>query len=100
MSKFKYTATFSDGTVITRSSHRDYKFAWIIRYRHLAPEYVAKRGEFSQRTGFAASKALAFKALASCRYEESEKHVVALEEVADAICPGPKLLEDVLNAKR
>jgi hypothetical protein len=97
MPKFKYTATFSDGTIITRSSHRDYKVAWIIRQRREDSEKIKLYGEFWQRTGFASSKTLALKAIASYRIDG---YPIVLEETADAVCPGPKLLEAVLNPAR
>ena len=31
--KFKYTATFSDGTTVTRTSHRTYTHAWRVTYK-------------------------------------------------------------------
>lgn len=45
----RYTATFADGTAITRSSERPYTVAWRARW-------VAENGLRIERTGFAVSR--------------------------------------------
>ena len=52
MSKTTYTATFADGTVISRKSDREYGFAWL----------VTTNDAESSASGFSASFELARKA--------------------------------------
>ncbi len=77
-----YTATFSDGTTITRSSHRTYTHAWLCHYRYVAKSGPHKGETFENKVhGFSGSRALAQKAL-----NLGGGHLtILLEEVAEAV---------------
>ncbi len=59
MKKTTYSATFSDGTSITRNSAREYSHAWQVNY------YGSRSdgSDCATKTGFAASKTNAEKAV-------------------------------------
>lgn len=61
----RYTATFSDGAVITRNSHREYQAAW----RAIVTEREVAQGQTERRTwtvtGFSRTPALAVRAAAT-----------------------------------
>lgn len=61
----RYTATFSDGTTLTRGSHREYQSAWrvIITEREIAPNQTERRTW--TLTGFARTPQLAVKTAAA-----------------------------------
>lgn len=52
----KYTATFSDGSTITRNSHREYGFAWMSSWTRLDGKRVTETG-FSNTADNAAKAA-------------------------------------------
>lgn len=80
MAKIKYQATFADGTVITRTSHRTYTHAWrIVRGAPVRGEYLYKDG--FTHTGFSGSAALAQKAIASERGRFEDFPVLSAESV-------------------
>ncbi len=73
----KLTATFSDGTTITRKTDRAYTHAWICRHTWDGnQEYLSK--------GFSGSAALAHKEL-SYRTKPNPRRVVHFAEVAPVI---------------
>jgi hypothetical protein len=73
-----YRATFSDGTVIKRSTtSRKYTHAWLVRWRNKEPE---KWGPTSERSGFCGSIVLAYNALP----RERGDGMMVLSEVAPA----------------
>jgi len=59
MAKTKYSATFSDGTVLTRSSDRTYTHAWRLIWTG------GDLSKYAGTKGFAASAELAHKAAAA-----------------------------------
>lgn len=80
----RYTATFSDGTTLTRGSHREYQAAWraIITEREVAPGQTERRTW--TLTGFARTPQLAVKSAAS----ESRRGGWATCDVQTEIAPA------------
>jgi hypothetical protein len=89
--KIEYTATFSDGTVLTRKSHREYQAAW--RWTGTRIE----DGRVLSQDGFSATRELAAKALRAHTNWCGLK--VDFAEVTSVSRPGPALLDDVLSGK-
>lgn len=78
MAKPKYSATFSDGAVLTRQTDRTYTAAWRVRCTY-------ENGNVRQFDGFSATRALAMKAAAS-QVSSSRPYYVNIDsEVVDAV---------------
>ena len=102
MPDFKYTASFSDGSVIRRRSARSYLFAWRTA---IVSGYS---GNTVYNSGFSATRELAEKAMRKeVRYYTTQPHEHAMQnwkpgevlfaEVVPAVCPEPHSLAEHLN---
>lgn len=77
MPKTKYTATFANGDVLTRSSDRVYTYAWRITASHESYEPYTMRG-------FAATEGLARRAANACRpakFNKAKRRTMAYKEL-------------------
>lgn len=89
--RIKYSATFSDGSHLTRSSHRIYTHAWMRRIEKVTPQRSSNDyfpGQTSTLHGFSGSKELAEKALAAVTNRvDSNWRRVLCEVVAVEVAP-------------
>ena len=76
MAKISYTATFDDGSIITRKSDREYRAAWRVNFRGQGAG--APWPEDHSATGFSRTDELAAKA---ARQYEGGKYYISTEIV-------------------
>jgi len=86
-----YTATFSNGVIISRKSNHDYRFAFLWTG-------TDANGRVHTRSGFSSSRELATKTMeGQCGWMHKRGDLAFAEVVAVSI-PGPELLDATLNA--
>lgn len=90
MPKTTYTATFPDGAVLTRGSHREYAAAWRVTYEKMTPaedQYSRPLGYIGSEHGFSGTDALARSAASSAanRFRGNPRWKLLAEEVATTV---------------
>lgn len=80
-----FSAKFADGSVITRTSHRNYLFAWRVRYdvdTSTWKNYTGPRNHSTELTGFSSSRRTAE---AAAKPATSRKYITNLQiEIVEA----------------
>jgi hypothetical protein len=89
----KYTATFADGTVVKRSSEREYSHCWRVQYTNRSTHDVLdhSRGKARDYTGFAGRLDLAEAAIRGATADSKYgKHPADRSTIRTEIVPAVK----------